>query len=342
VDVVLWGPSGKVVEVPVEGGSLDWSLSRSDGTRSGRITTPGYTMFNKVRALPYAWVVVTVGIRGGGSWSMGEFPVAAVAVDRPTGSTELTLGDWSSRRALSKAQYAVTLPAGRTVASLSAEWLGHVAPGGSVTITRDDTNGALVGSAEVVPIGGDMWAALTTAANNSGAVLVQTSRTTAEVRTFAPTAPAYDCDGTIERETTRLDFAQLVNMVVVQQESSNADGGVLRAVRTLTTGPWASNADGAGVLPLIETNRVDSPSQAAVDAEADRLVARRAGVVRSTTLEVVPAPWVEVGDTVAWTSVVEGRQTGVVETVAMPLAPRESMRLTMRDVSVTRTGWAAS
>lgn len=211
------------------------------------------------------------------------------------------------------------------------------APGGVFDVTRDDSGGAAVQSPVELPIGGSVWSALTTVANQVQCVVVVTGRGTGELRNFRAGAEVESLDGAIVSETVAVVADEAVNRVIVVGDQSDPGGDTttFRAERTLTTGPYAYDISGIGRLALVETVRQPLVSQAVVDAEADRIFERRAGVVRSAALDVVPMPWLEPGDSVGWRSTfVPGRMSGVVNDLTLPLTARGTMRVVLRDGAV--------
>lgn len=333
VTVELWNQvDGLVGELPVEDGEIEYSLSSRDGVRSGRVIVPGYDWFPKVRPEKAAWVRIKFTIENE-VWDHGEFPILQVIARRPQGETELILGDWCYRRD-TMAESAVTVGSG-TIAGTVADWMSHTTPGGSMVLTQDDTNGAAVQSPIEVPLGASIWDALTDLANQAGAVVIITSKSTFQIRRFDPSAPYHDdAAGILLDEVSAVVADEVVNKVVVQAEKANPEGAatVFRAVKTLTTGPYRYARDGIGKWALTETLRLPEPTQALVDAEANRLYERRIGVVRSHRIETVPMPWCEVGDVIVFPSTVfGGPMYGLVDQLRMPLLAKDRMRLTMRD-----------
>lgn len=325
-------------DVPFSEGEVQWSLSDAAGIRSGRLTVPGYQWQPVLEPGRGTYVTIDVAIEGE-TWSLGEFPITRAVASRPRGTVEVTLGDWSLRRSLPDAEASVTIgDTARTVASVVADYLGHVLPGNSVTITRDDSNGAKCVSPIEVQLGGDVWSVLTQLANQVGCIVMMTSKATAQLRRFDPNAPYHDdLDGCLIAETLGIVADEAVNNVIVQAETSNPEGGttVFRAERRLTTGPYKYDQDGIGELTLVETLRQPVVTQAMVDAEAQRIYDRRVGIVRSQQVETVPMPWLEVGDCLAYSSTPgNGPMYGMVDQLTFPLTARGTMRLTMRDTVV--------
>lgn len=329
---------GGGVPLPFSEGQVEFTLSRADGVRSGRVTVPGYRWWALCEPGRRTFVTVDVEIEGE-TWALGEFPVLRAVANRPRGTVELALGDWAYRRAQPDGEVATTIGAtDRSVASVVAEYMGHVMPGGAFAITRDDSGGALVQSPIELPLGGNVWQALTSLANQVGCVIVVTSRGAGQIRRFDPQAAHVEhLDGCVVGETLGSVADEAVNRVIVQGEASNpgGDATVFRSVQTLTTGPYKYDQDGIGMLTLTEVFRQPVVTQALVDAEAARIYDRRVGVVRSQQVEVVPMPWTEVGDVVAWSSdVLGGPHYGLIDSMVLPLTARGAQRLTLRDARV--------
>lgn len=329
-------------ELPYVDGQLEWSLSRANGVRSGRVTLAGYEWFGITDPGRGTYVTARVEIPGE-QWDLGEFPILRSELTRPRGTVELTLGDWCYRRA-QPAETSTTLGStASTVKSVVETYMGHTAPGGVFTITVDDSNGAKVQTPYDLSLGADVWGGLTALANQVGCVIVTTGRQSGQLRKFDAYAPHHDdTDGVVVSETAAIVADEAVNRVIVQAEKSNPEGGttVLRSVRTLTTGPYRYSRDGIGLLPLVETVRLPEPTQAMVDTESKRLYDRRVGVVRSHALELVPLPWVEVGDVLAYRSTAFGGvpMYGLVDSLIFPLSARGTMRVIMRDSQVVARG----
>jgi len=128
---------------------------------------------------------------------------------------------------------------------------------------------------------------------------------------------------------------EAVNMVIVQLDASDGSGGSYRSVKTLTTGPYAYDQTRFGEFPYVEALTQPVASQAAADAEAQRIYDRRAGVVRTQAVDVIPQPWIEVGDILAWyPTVMAGPLFGMVETFRFPLTADGVQSITMRDTVI--------
>lgn len=336
--VTLHQPGGPVGVLPVSAGEVSWSLSRGEGVRAGSVTVPGYGWFERVQPGALTWVTVDVGIEGS-VWSFGEFPVLRAVAERPKGTVTLELGDWAWRAARPDAETALTIgQGGQPVAAVVAGWLQRTAFGGAMTVTRDDSGGAMCGSAVEVQLGGSVWAALTTLANQVGCVIVVTSRSTCELRNYRAGVPVDGLGGAIKSETVGIIADEAVNRVVVVGEQSNPGGAttVYRAERTLWNGPYGYSPSMFGGLALVQSVRQPVMSQAVVEAEAARLAERRFGVVRSQEVTCVPMPWLEVGDTVTWPAGFwPGILNGVIDTLTFPLTAGGDQRITLRDAVVT-------
>lgn len=335
----LWTLDGGYDQpLPFSEGQLEFSLSRSDGVRSGRITVPGYQWYALCEPGRKTYVIVHVEIEGE-TWDLGSFPITGVVANRPRGTVELTLGDWAYRRAKPDGENTTTIGSvARTVRSVVEEYMGHVMPGGTFAVTVDDSNGALVQSPQEVSLGGNVWSALTTLANQVGCVIVMTNKNQGELRKFDPYAPYHDdLDGCVVGETLAVVADEAVNRVIVQGEMSNPGGDptVYRSVKTLTMGPYKYDRDGIGKFALTETFRQPVVTQALVDAEAQRIYDRRVGIVRSQQVEIVPMPWLEVGDVVAYRSTPgDGPMLGLIDSMTFPMTAKGSQRLVLRDARI--------
>lgn len=337
----LWNAdAGYVADLPYSEGTLEWSLSKADGVQSGRVTVPDYSWMPIVEPGKRTWVHAVTEIEGE-RWDHGTFPILRAVLNRPRGTVELTLGSWAYRRAQPDGEVATTIGATtQTVKQVVEEYMGHVMPLGRFTVTRDDSKGAKVVTPYELSLGSDVWTALTTHANAVGCVIIVTGRDTGEIRKFDPLAPYHDdVDGLVIGETVAIVADEAVNLVIVQAETSNPEGGttVFRAERKLTTGPYAYGL-GFGEFALVETVRLPAPTQALVEAEAQRIFDRRAGIVRSQQIDIVPVPWVQPGDVIAWRSTANGPLYGMVDSISYPLTARGQMRLTMRDTVIRGRG----
>jgi hypothetical protein len=328
--VELWRPSGLVGTVPISQGSVDWSLSRND-ERAGRLQVPGYEWFDLLSPRHYGWVVVKVSLEGE-EFDLGEFPIVSVKVEQPGGLVDVVLGDWSIRRSRDLVEQPEdSLVSGVTLAEMARTHLNISMPWG-VTCTRDDTNGAMMPTPSKLQAGADVWDAMQAAANLVGARIVVTSRSTFEIRVYDPSIPwVENLDGVLVRGSRTVSAAKgsACNRVIVTVDG--ADGQVFRSVQTMTGGnaPYAYDAARFGRAQSVERATVQEPSQAAADAEALRLANRRFGALYTVTAEVVPMPWLEVGDPV--TVLIAGvREDFLIETLRMPLTADEGMALTAR------------
>lgn len=331
----LWTPTGYVGDLPIEAGQLTVSLSTA-AHRSGSVTVAGYSWWEYVRADSYSWVDAFATIDGTETFHLGEWPIADATLNRPGGSIELSLGDWSDRRSRALAETAGAIPAGQSLATMFGAGMSEVLPW-PFAVQRDDTLGATVASEIRLQLGGDVWAAMNQAANARGALLVVTGAGTGEIRVLNPYAPYFDdLDGTVVRESSGESLDDAVNRIVVTVEPEAGDGTTYRAVQTLSSGAYAYSATGAGIgqCVLVDTKRVKTPSQAVADAEAKRLADRRFGIVRTLDLQVIPQPWLQASDVVAVTpSTGTGPEYWMVETISYPLTAEGLMRLTARSVT---------
>jgi hypothetical protein len=335
----LWTPDGFVGNIPIEDGSLSVTLSRSSGSgqRSGTVRTPDYGLWPSVKTSAYAWVDAYISINDE-PFHLGEWPIVKAVASRPGGYIELTLGDWAFRRILWKAESPFTIAA--SLESISAMVSRYMATGWPITVTQDDTAGAFMLSDVILQLGGSVWDAVTEAANQRQAIVMMTSRNTAQVRIFDPYQPYMeDLRDTIVSDTAGLtaEPGLAVNKVLITVQGSGADQTTYTSTQTLTSGDYAYGPD-FGYAPYIDNIRLPTASQALADQEAARIASRRFGVMRLAQVDVVSQPWIEVGDIVAYIPVVgvgatPGPEYFAVETVTYPLASGP-MRLAMREAGV--------
>lgn len=333
VELRLWQPGGQVGVLPISTGDLTVSLSQQQ-QQSGKLRVPGYGWWEHLRPAANTWIEPVISIDGE-PFGLGQWPVLRAVPHRPEGIIEVTLGDWAYRRSRSKAEIATETGVG-TLAQMIPFWMNPVMPV-NVTVVRDDTGGAALASSLRIQLGADIWSVMTEAANQRGAIIRMLTRGTAEVRVFDPLAPPVeDLGGTMNTEISGELGDEAINRVVVVVESEASTGPTFRAVRTLTTGPYAYNKAGFGLGVLTEMLRVPVASQAIADAQAKRLADRRFGVVRTLEVEVVAQPWLEVGDVVSLdTTTAAGPEHWMVDTVTYPLTAAGRMRLVMREVQAT-------
>jgi hypothetical protein len=339
--VELWNQgSGLVGPVPFTQGSVNFSLSR-DLERAGKLVVPGLEWESVFSPGKYCWVRVYVAVEGV-EFDLGEFPVTATRAEVPGGRVDVTLGDWAWRRERSRVEVqGQKLLDGVTVAEMAARHLSDVMPASvPVTCTRDDTGGAMMPVTVPLQPGDDVWSAMQRAAELAGARLVMTSRSTVEVRRYNPAVPWVEhFEGVLIRgvRTVSAETGDVCNRVRV---TVNGDGGPFSAVETLTGGPYAFARNGFGFATVVESVSVATATQAAADAEAARLAARRFGALKDVELEVVPMPWLEVGDPVTLLlggSPVKTREDFIVESLVFPLTVDATMRVNAR--SVAGSGW---
>jgi len=341
----LYYPSGFQTELPIKAGTVDFTLSDDEGQRKGRITVPGYEWFDILEPGHYGWVVVRIDLDGIQEFNLGEFPIVDVQVERPGGEVEVALGDWSYRRSqpMPEAQTPIGSTS-QTVRAVCQEYLGHVMPtGASFTITRDDSGGALCQSPKDVSLGsGDVWSALTALCNQVGCILMVTSRSTGEIRRYDPNAAAADdVTGTVITEHLGIMASKAVNNVIVQLESSDPaapEGTMFRRDLPLTTGPYRYDQAGLGELTHSQVIRQMVATQAAANAEAQRIYDRVVGIVRTHSLSVVPQPWLQIGDLISWTPTTMSTSiTGMVNSLTFPLTgggATQGQSLRMRDALI--------
>jgi hypothetical protein len=330
--VELWNiDDGHVMDLPITDGSVTVSLSGSAGQRSGSLTVPGYGNWADLDPGNVTWVVVRQAV-GTDWWTIAELPVVRVVSRRPRGVVEVTLGDWSFRRSHPMSEAAVTIGGtGLTVASVCrAVMAGALGPG--FTITRDDTAGAFCASPVNIQFGGSVWSSLTSLCNAVGAILTITGRQSGQVRRFDPLAAAVDdLDGTVQSESIGVLGDEAFNRAVVQVDGEGADGGSFRAMRTLTTGPYAFDQARFGLFAVTDSMRLPTATQEVAETEAQRLFDRRVGVVRSCDVEVLSQPWLQAGDVVTFTPHVSGPYRGIIDSITYPLTASGTMRIAMRD-----------
>jgi hypothetical protein len=346
----LWYPSGSQGDLPIKDGSVTFSLSDSDGQRKGRLTIPGYEWFDRLEPGNYAWVRISFFIDSIEVFDLGEFPIMDVSVERPGGEVEVALGDWSWRRSQPKPEVHTFIGSTtQTVASVCQEYMSHVMPA-PFTITLDQSNnyagGALVQTPEEVSMGGgtNVWEALTRLCNQVGCVLVCTSRHTAEIRRYDPYAPYHeDLTGTIISENIGVLPSKIINRIMVWLEPSDPgypEGTGWLGNRAIEVGPYKYDSEGVGELTHSTVMRRFGANQAMAQAEADRLYERMAGVTRTQSLRIVPQPWIELGDILAWypsvTSNTEPMQ-GMVNSFTLPLTTggnTQGQSITLREALV--------
>jgi len=328
---------GVVGTVPVYDGSVVFDLTSSRGTRSGLLRVPGYDWWPLFNPSAVTWVTVTQEIEGE-SWDLGEFPVSSVDLESPGGLVTVGLGDWSARRSRSKAEAQTDLTFGTTVAQLFQHHVSHVMPNGDFTVVQDDTDGALKPSSPRVSANGDVWVAIRELANDVGAVALVTSLTTGELRVFDPYQPYHeDLTDTLNRVVTGWDMdpENVVNRVVVRVNSDDKDGGTFVGRKSISGGtPWDFDRDGVGYCILVESESVPKATQAIANAKAQYLYDRRAGAVKAVSLRVVPQPWLEPGDVVAWQDGRGGGDQGSIDFIEYPLRADGAMNIRLRGIPV--------
>jgi hypothetical protein len=186
-----------------------------------------------------------------------------------------------------------------------------------------------------VASGGDVWQAMQRAAGLANARLVMPSRNTVDLRRYDPERPVdEDLNGLLHSGSRRISAAKgdACNRVIVTVDGAN--GATYRSVKTLRLGSaWDYDKDGAGRAQIVETVPVMQPSQAAADAEAERLANRRFGALKSVDVRVPVMPWLEVGDRVS-VRIGSVEERIHIETLTVPLVASASMRITGRDA-----GW---
>lgn len=333
VFVELWGPSGKIADVPVVDGSVQWSLTTANGMRSGNLSVPGYEWFEALSGPSY-WVNVTIVLETE-AFHLGQFPILRTIVTRPGGLVDVTLGDWAWRRSVPQGEVATTIgDVNWTLAYAVSLYMGHVLP--PVTVTRDDTNGAKIITPITFQLGGNVWSALRDLCEQHGCVPVMTSRQTAEIRNYdTGTAATEVVDGTIVKESVGILADEACNRVIAKVESTAYEAGDFYSdpnTYTLKTGPYAYNPQGFGAIATVVSERTPNATQAMVNNLAQRTYDRRVGIVRTQALDVIPQPWIECGDIVKWQpSFMSQPLSGRVETLNFPLTPDGAQRMTLRD-----------
>lgn len=334
--VTLRNLDGVIGQAPVYDGFVGFDLSKRDGARYGTLTVPGYDWWPLVNPSSVTWVEVTQTIEGE-SWDLGQFPVAAVELEDPGGLVTVQLEDWAARRARAVAAMQTDLLYGATVAEFFQHHASHVMPRQDFTVVADDTGGAAKPYTPRVPAGGDVWRAIFDLATAVGAVPLVTSLTTGELRVHDPYAPVHETvTGTVNRVRTGFDLGNVVNSVVMQVNSEDPDSGTFRAVKTIQPGtsPWAMDPDGVGYCILFDSETVPVASQPMADAKAQQLYDRRAGAVKAVSLRVVPQPWLEPGDVIAWQDGRGGTDRGVIDSIEYPLRADQVMNIRLRGVPV--------
>jgi len=335
-EVTLYYPSGGQGVLPVESGSVAFSLTTAQGNRTGQMSVPGYEWFDIVRPRNSSYVGITVSIDSS-VFDLGTFPIMKATVDRPGGKVDIALGDWAYRRAQPHAEATVALGTGMTVAQACREYMSHVSHGNTYTITRDDSNGAAAVPYDL-KLGGNVWSGLQSICNYADCILITTGRNTGEVRRYDPHQPyMWDLTGTVVREQLGEHLDELINNVIFLMETSDPAATVKSYMgnQRINTGPYAYNQDLLGEMTYVEHDTVPAISQAAADAAALRVFNRRAGIVLAQSIDVVPQPWMHLGDQVAWTPSWTGAPSyGLIETMTFPLTVDGTSRVTLRDSQV--------
>jgi hypothetical protein len=332
--VRLRRPDGYDEVVPVHRGEIRYNMSSDQGVRSGTLIVPGYQWWHEFTTGPYCWVEVDLGIEQS-SWSHGEFPVTRISETRPGGEIRVELGDWAFRRYRSVSINPDShLYEGVTVAQMAALHMTDVMPN-TVTVTLDETGGAMVPSDVRVPAGQNFWTAMTRVANNVGATIVMKSQTELELRVYDPDkAVDEDITGTVALSETEIDHTRAVNGVFSFVDSESYDGPSHRAQVLLWTGDRHFSRT-YGHAPVVEQLRVPTSTQAIADAEAQRIYDRRVGVLRSVYLEVIEQPWLVAGDVITWTTEDGQRQeVALIDSISHPIEAQAICRITTRDRGV--------
>ena len=333
----LWTPDGHVADVPIHGGSVTKSLTDGQGQWSGELRVPGYQWFDLLAPGTYCWVEVHIRVDEE-EWPIGQFPVLTVAEDRPGGLITATLGDWAYRRDRADAETAFAIPAGVSVAETVRVYMAPVLPALATTVARDDSNGALVVSEVKAQVGGSVWGALTQIANQVGCTAEVPTRGTVAIRRYDPYVPYHeDITGTVVRMRTTVDAARAVNMVRQVLEPSDPAGTTYMADKLITWPPYAYDRTKFGLGVVAQATRVDTPTQAMADTEAQRVFDRQAGLVKRLELTVLPQPWLECGD-VLFLRVGDPLDNRIEQTminsITHPLTADQSMTIRTRDVQV--------
>jgi hypothetical protein len=334
VMVELWNPTGIVHNMlPITSGEVGWSLTTANGVRTGRLTLPGYEWFRETDPGSSCWVNINITI-GPTTWGLGQWPVTRSTVTRPGGSVSLQLGDWAYRRHEPDAESAATIGSTtQSIAATVAAYMGGVLP--PVTVTRDDSGGAVAQTPLQIKLGDSVWTALVNLCNQVGCVPVMTSRQTVEIRNFEAGVAVEDVTGTVEKESVGILADEGINRVIAVVESSDYGQENMRAVRTLTTGPYKYDPQGFGATALVVNERTPIATQAMANSLADRTYDRRVGIVRSQSLELVPTPYLEVGDVVQWKPTFLSQPlAGRIEALTFPLTSDGTQKVTLRDTVI--------
>ena len=75
-------------------------------------------------------------------------------------------------------------------------------------------------------------------------------------------------------------------------------------------------------------------TQAIANAKAQYLYDRRAGAVKAVSLRVVPQPWLEAGDVIAWQDGRGGADQGMIDSIEYPLRADQAMNIRLRGIPV--------
>jgi hypothetical protein len=327
-----------LADVPVSDGQVQFSLG-GDGVRSGSLTVPGYHWAPSDPAAPLApfgqYVTVEYDYGPLGVVSLGEFPILAVQVTRPGGAVQVTLGDWSFRIVRRVRESARTWKASTKALDL-IDTLTEYGLRGGIVVEHSDIGASetIDGEGFTMNAGDSYWRAAADIADSFGCDIWFTERNRLQIRSryATPQQPGERLDvgpgGVVVGMTSDVDVLTAYNAVKVIVESEDTEK-TYTARRVLTTGPLAWDVDGVGEFTLVQTERLKSAKQKTADDLADRLFDRQVGVARKVALDVIPMPWIEVGDVVVIIGP-SGSEDAVVESVSFPLTTATPSAITTR------------
>jgi hypothetical protein len=193
-------------------------------------------------------------------------------------------------------------------------------------------------------IDGDPWQAIEQLADTLGAECYFTptdryailrpapsTKTTADAQLYAAEG------GSVTRINSRLERSP--NYVMVYG-AADTTGKVRRGVAfDNAAGSPTSIRSAYGRVNLVVDRPTPFASQSAANAAAAALLRRVQGKVRSLTLDAVPDPALEPGDTVAVRFPSGAIERHVLQSVSIPFGPADTMTVTTRNTDYTTQGW---
>jgi len=331
-----WNLAGGYKAIPAVDGEVSFRRSQAVGERSGRIRLP-VTDPDGSSWLPqdensflgvfgqYVTVEAHYAFPDGSEdvIDLGEFPIIGVSVERPGGFIQLTLGDWAVRAEKNVFDRTRRLGKG-TLGSVVKTWLDKALPG-TVTVTGSGANNTVSENVKV-SAGASVWGELAGLAESVDASITMLDRRRVELVDDPYKPPSSGAretldigpDGVVQTIDTEMDLLSMLNRVTVIHENAKTKK-TYRSTLSLTTGPFAVAV--AGVHDLVESESSDTASQSTADKRAKYLYARRVGVGRSLTVQIVPMAWLEPGDVVRVTGLSGRSEVARVESVTVPFLP---------------------